>query len=240
MLPGDVLRVAGGVDGADGVCTAVQTEAKGLCCVDGELRFTQAGFAAAEAGVLTVASRFGNLYTPAAGDVVVGTVLDKAPDGYSVDIRAATPGFLAGLAFNGATKRSAPALAPGDAVLCRVALCGLGVQTALTCRDERDERSELGPLADGLVLRQPASETLCLLEDRGVLSRLSRLVRFRVAFGLNGALWVGAASAFDTVTCRLCLTDPQAMEEVAGQRARLRRAAGPRALQTPQTPQARE
>ncbi|KAK1866593.1 hypothetical protein I4F81_009109 [Pyropia yezoensis] len=81
---------------------------------------------------LHVASRT-RRYTPAAGDVVIGTILDRNADGYRVTIGAAEAARLPGLAFAGATKRNKPALAPGALLFGRVAAASRAAEAELTC-----------------------------------------------------------------------------------------------------------
>lgn len=107
---------------------------------------------------LHVASRT-RRYTPAAGDVVIGTILDRNADGYRVTIGAAEAARLPGLAFAGATKRNKPALAPGALLFGRVAAASRAAEAELTCVEVGESVSWLsgeatyGELVGGNVVR---------------------------------------------------------------------------------------
>ena len=58
-------------------------------------------------------------YIPSVGDPVVGTITDRHPDTYTVDIGAPFRALLPALAFEGATRRNRPNLkARGAALRC--------------------------------------------------------------------------------------------------------------------------
>ena len=120
-----------------------------------------------------------NRYTPAAGDTVVGVIVDRRGDGYSVDIRGGTTGggggggcgeasaSLPALAFEGATRRSRPTLRAGDAVFCRVAAAQRHVEAELTCMDEAGRAGGLGPLGPGAVVEVTTAHARALLAATG-------------------------------------------------------------------------
>ena len=62
-------------------------------------------------------------------------LLSHAADAFGVDIGAPFRAALPLLAFEGATKRNRPALAPGDLVYCRVEGACRDLDPALTCMD---------------------------------------------------------------------------------------------------------
>lgn len=74
--------------------------------LNGVLRATAVCYAENKAGVLSLSSRFARLYTPYEGDSIVGVVIERAIDGYLVDIRAALPAFIGATAFIGASRKN--------------------------------------------------------------------------------------------------------------------------------------
>ena len=53
-------------------------------------------------------------------DRVIGTIIKKNSQFYTIDINSSKYGILETLAFEGATKRNKPALNIGDSVYCKV------------------------------------------------------------------------------------------------------------------------
>lgn len=61
-------------------------------------------------GVGNLSLTFDSQYIPAAGESVLGTIFQRAGEGYRLDIGAAHPASLDGYAFEGASKKNKPRL----------------------------------------------------------------------------------------------------------------------------------
>lgn len=188
---------------------------------------------------LHVASRT-RRYTPAAGDVVIGTILDRNADGYRVTIGAAEAARLPGLAFAGATKRNKPALAPGALLFGRVAAASRAAEAELTCVEVGESVSWLsgeatyGELVGGNVVRVGLDAARRLMAGGGggggggkkkagaaaggpgVLAALGEAMAFEVVVGLNGRVWVKADQAPYTVLICNAIARVADMEVAAG------------------------
>jgi exosome complex component RRP40 len=146
------------------------------------------------AGKLWVEGR-ARRYSLAAGDAVVGRVTDRHGEGWAVDVSAPFPAALPALAFEGATRRNRPDLAPGDLVYARVVSAGRpGEEGELACTDVAGRAAGFGPLRGGTLVRTTTAHARRLLSDGGdpVLAALAGAgLAFEAAVGLNGRVWVG-------------------------------------------------
>ncbi|SPQ19522.1 f1a4630c-dc49-4d39-a614-c1d1998b0514 [Thermothielavioides terrestris] len=90
-------------------------------------------------------------YIPTTGDLVLATVTRNAPEAYLCSLSAYTPAAtLPHLAFEGATKKTRPQLAPGQLVYARVALAHRHMDPELECVSAATGRADgLGPIAAG-------------------------------------------------------------------------------------------
>lgn len=181
-------------------------------------------------------------YRPSVGDVVLGTVLQRFPESYSVDVGASGPADLPLLAFDVATKRAAPRLAPGDVVLARVDLAPVDSGAVLACKGKEGEVqrvqgagkpgagassssastsvSGLGPLAGGHEVRVSTAAARLLSTSPPFVRVLGSHLRFEMAVGANGRVWIDATDPrVPTLVGRVCqhavLVPKDDAEEVA-------------------------
>ncbi|KAL8386945.1 hypothetical protein RB595_010279 [Gaeumannomyces hyphopodioides] len=90
----------------------------------------------------------GGRYAPAAGDLVVGQVHHSSADYHFVSLAPHTPNaLLPVLAFEGATRKTRPVLAPGSLVYARVAMASRHMDPELECVSQATGKADgLGPL----------------------------------------------------------------------------------------------
>ncbi|KAL2161377.1 hypothetical protein VTH06DRAFT_8600 [Thermothelomyces fergusii] len=151
-----------------------------------------------------------NRYIPAPNDLVIAQVVRSTTDFYLCSLSAHTAAAtLPHLAFEAATKKTRPVLAPGQLVYARVALANRHMDPELECVDAATGRADgLGPLAGpGCVFDVSLGFARRLLmarsrEDGGVavLDLLAGEegggggLAFETAVGRNGKVWVGSES----------------------------------------------
>ena len=167
------------------------------------------GVIATKAGVLSfkAPNRFfvqssAKRYAPAVGDTVVGVVADRLPEAYRMRINGTSVALLPMLAFDGASKRNKPNLLSGSVVFGRIAACSKFMEPELSCqtlggpkRDWMTGQSVFGELKGGTLLEVSTALARRLLAPACVvLSELGRAWPFEVAVGLNGIVWLRAAS----------------------------------------------
>ncbi|GLI65446.1 hypothetical protein VaNZ11_008824 [Volvox africanus] len=141
-------------------------------------------------------------YIPAEGDVVVGVIVDKHSENFTVDIGGPFNAVLPLLSFEGATRRNRPNLHPGDLVYARVVQAHRDTDPVLSCTDSAGRSAGFGHLQDGMVLNCSSSLARQLLGSpiAPVLEALGSGLEFEMAVGLNGRVWLAAGTA---ATCVL-------------------------------------
>jgi exosome complex component RRP40 len=146
-------------------------------------------------------------YTAAVGDAVVGIVRARGAEAYSVHVRGSAPATLPLLAFDGASRRNKPSLAPGACVFARVVAASRHVNPELACtappgapkKDWASGESLYGELVGGRCVAVPSALARRLLDPTcALLSVLGRALTFQLAVGLNGLVWVCGAGDGET------------------------------------------
>eukprot|EP01104_Vermistella_antarctica_P018104 TRINITY_DN6601_c0_g1_i1.p1 TRINITY_DN6601_c0_g1~~TRINITY_DN6601_c0_g1_i1.p1 ORF type:complete len:252 (+),score=64.14 TRINITY_DN6601_c0_g1_i1:67-756(+) len=139
-------------------------------------------------------------YVPALEDMVVGTIIDRRGEGFSVDIGYASSAQLPFLAFEGATRRNRPDLAVGSVVYARVVVCNKDMDPELVCVNQKQKADCFGELKDGYVFK--CSIGLCaklLSSSCLVLEYLGQALPYEIAVGRNGRVWVRAGTCTHTI-----------------------------------------
>ncbi|GFR41490.1 hypothetical protein Agub_g2181 [Astrephomene gubernaculifera] len=136
-------------------------------------------------------------YIPAEGDVVVGVIVDKHSENFTVDIGGPFNAVLPQLSFEGATRRNRPNLHPGDLVYARVVQSHRDTDPVLSCVDGAGRAAGFGHLKEGTVINCSSSLARQLLASptAPVLEALGSGLQFELAVGLNGRVWLTAATA---------------------------------------------
>lgn len=150
-------------------------------------------------------------YLPSVNDLVIAQVHHSSTDTYHCSITPQTPFALLGqLAFEGANKKSRPQLKAGDLVYARVSKANKWDDVEIECFNSQTGKGEgLGPLKNGMLFEvsKEFSRRLMMGTDREgkskggivVLELLGEKVRFEVAVGRNGRVWVDSGSVRETV-----------------------------------------
>lgn len=184
------------------------------------LTATQAGFVTADAKRNTVSLQsFPNRrYIPTPNDLIIAQIHHSSADYFHCMVTPNTAHALLGqLSFEGATKKTRPALKQGDLVYARVLSMGVGpgAEVELTCVNPATGKAEpggLGPLVGGMVFdvstgmaarllrasstsadESDAIDGLVVLSELG--KKLEGLGGFEVAVGRNGKVWVDCSNA---------------------------------------------
>uniref|UniRef100_A0A5B6YY05 Ribosomal RNA-processing protein 40 n=1 Tax=Davidia involucrata TaxID=16924 RepID=A0A5B6YY05_DAVIN len=135
-------------------------------------------------------------YVPCVEDTVLGIVVDTKADNFLVDIKGPALAFLPVLAFEGGTRRNIPKFEVGTLLYVRVVKANTGMNPELSCTDANGKAAEFGPLRDGYMFESSTSLSRMLLSSPTcpVLEALGKKLSFEIAVGLNGRVWVNAAS----------------------------------------------
>ncbi|KAH9828220.1 KH domain [Teratosphaeria destructans] len=166
------------------------------------------------AGALSVDHRKGALwlehdggrYQPAVGDLVIAQIHHSTMDAYACALVPHTPYALLGqLAFEAANKKTRPQLKQADLVYARVVKTGKNEDTEIECFNSSTGKAEgMGPLKNGMLFSVSPSFARRLMmgtdkagQSKGavvVLEEVGEKLRFEVAVGRNGKVWVDAGS----------------------------------------------
>ena len=145
-------------------------------------------------------------YQPVVGDLVIAQIHHSSVDVYHCIITPHTSYALLGqLAFEGASKKTRPQLKSGDLVYARVTKANKWDDTELECVSASTGKSEgMGPLKNGMLFHvSPAfARRLMMGSTKGgvvVLEEVGEKVKFEVAVGRNGGVWVDSAGIRETV-----------------------------------------
>jgi len=161
-------------------------------------------------------------YVPALGDTVVGVVKDRQSEHYRVRVNGISLALLPFLAFDGATRRNKPDLAPGSLIFARVASCSPHMDPELTCcappgapkKDWVTGQGLFGSLQGGRLVHVSLGLSRRLLNPScALLSQLSRSFPFEMAVGLNGMVWFVAGDDLLTNTVAEALESAEDLDE---------------------------
>lgn len=132
---------------------------------------------------------------------MLGIVRSKGAEYYEVDIGAPFLALLPVLAFEGVTRRNRPILKEGDLVYCRVETANRDIQPTIVCTDASGRASGFGLLTGGMLVHCANSTCRSLLAQPmpEYLAKLGRSLRFEIAVGLNGRVWVNAGDMHSVI-----------------------------------------
>ncbi|KAJ6605691.1 hypothetical protein B0H10DRAFT_2076704 [Mycena sp. CBHHK59/15] len=146
-------------------------------------------------------------YVPAPQESVIGVIIQKAGDGFRVDIGSAQGASLDGLAFEGATKRNKPNLRIGNLVYARISLAHKDMEPELECFDAQTHKSEgFGELKGGFMVRCSLAMCRQLLDSKHfLLPLLGARFPLEAAVGVNGRVWVSAKDVPEIIAIARCI-----------------------------------
>ena len=152
----------------------------------------------ASAMVKVAPSSTGNKYFPRVNEIVIGRILSKHPEQYTVDVNAFSPATLEATAFEGATRRNKPNLEIGNLVYARVDSIDIATKKAtLSCISPTCKKawttgeSFFRELKGGFLVECSAWLVQYLLrEECHLLKRLSEHFVFDIFIGINGRVVV--------------------------------------------------
>jgi exosome complex component RRP40 len=150
-------------------------------------------------------------YLPSVGDLVVAQIHHSSTDTYHCALTPHTSFALLGqLSFEGANKKTRPKLDAGDLVYARVSRASKWEDTEIECVNSATGKAEgMGPLKGGVVFDVSSAFARRLMmgtdkegNSKGgvvVLEEIGEKVRFEVAVGRNGRVWVDSGSVKATL-----------------------------------------
>ncbi|TKA78236.1 hypothetical protein B0A55_04785 [Friedmanniomyces simplex] len=153
----------------------------------------------------------GGRYQPSVGDLVIAQIHHSSVETYSCTLTPHTSFALLGqLAFEGVSKKTRPQLKAGDVVYARVSKTSKWEDVEIECFNSATGKAEgMGPLKGGMLfdVRPAFARRLMMGTDKEgtskgsvvVLEEVGEKVKFEVAVGRNGRVWVDSGSVRETV-----------------------------------------
>uniref|UniRef100_A0A1B6DDQ9 Ribosomal RNA-processing protein 40 n=1 Tax=Clastoptera arizonana TaxID=38151 RepID=A0A1B6DDQ9_9HEMI len=140
-------------------------------------------------------------YIPKRGDYVIGTIKRKMGDYYAVDIGSSEEAVIHFLAFEGATKLKRPEIQRGDSIYAVVIISDPQQQPELACIDHNGKEGKMGLLmSDGLIFKCSLNLVRKILNPKCcILELLGETIKYEIAVGLNGKVWVNAVNVRSTI-----------------------------------------
>ncbi|CAK3773066.1 related to involved in ribosomal RNA processing, component of the exosome complex responsible for 3` end [Lecanosticta acicola] len=150
-------------------------------------------------------------YLPSVGDLVIAQVHHSSTETFSCALTPHTSFALLGqLSFEGANKKNRPQLRPGDLVYARVAKTDKFEDVEIECVNSQTGKAEgMGPLNGGMLFEvSPLFARRLMMgttkdgKSKGgvvVLDEVGDKMRFEVAVGRNGRVWIDSGSVKETV-----------------------------------------
>ncbi|XP_034039871.1 exosome complex component RRP40-like [Thalassophryne amazonica] len=140
-------------------------------------------------------------YVPAKGESVIGIVTTKSGDVFKVDVGGSEQASLSYLAFEGATKRNRPNVQVGDLVFGQFIIANKDMEPELACIDSSGRANGMGVFGSGGLLFKVSLGLVrrLLAPQSNIRQDLEKLFPFELVVGMNGRLWVKAASVQQTL-----------------------------------------
>lgn len=154
------------------------------------------------------------------GERIVGVVVSKSGLTARVDIGSNELATLNLLAFESATKKNRPNVKVGDVVYARVVAPVKDAEVELVCITSTLKRDGMGLLnaASGhhsVMICVPVHVARKLLSPQNkVLEKLGEKIRFEVAIGMNGRLWLASKNMEALIFISGVLTRQQLSDNV--------------------------
>lgn len=140
-------------------------------------------------------------YVPVKGESVIGIVTTKSGDVFKVDVGGSEQASLSYLAFEGATKRNRPNVQVGDLVYAQFLIANKDMEPELVCIDSSGRANGLGVFGAGGLLFKGSLGLVrrLLMPQNEILKDLEKLYPCELVLGMNGRLWVRAATVQKTL-----------------------------------------
>lgn len=156
-------------------------------------------------------------YIPAVGDLVLAVVHHSTVDYFMCSLTAYTPhAALPQLAFEGASKKTRPNLVAGSLVYARVSVASKHIDPEIECVHSSTGKADgLGELKGGMLfdISLGMARRLMMTKSReeggvAVLEEFGeRGVRFEIAVGRNGKVWINSDSVKATLAIGRAITE---------------------------------
>ena len=152
-------------------------------------------------------------YIPARDETVVGIVTKKIGDYFRVDIGASEQATIYFLAFEGATKKIRPMLNIGDVIFAKLLMACPDMEPELVCVNSVGSKEKLGILGDdGFLFTCSLHLVRKILNPQcKLLKILGEGLKFEIAVGMNGKIWVRGIDVDTTIAVGDAILDAEVL-----------------------------
>jgi exosome complex component RRP40 len=150
-------------------------------------------------------------YIPARDETVVGVVTKKTGDYFRVDIGASEQATIYFLAFEGATKKIRPMLNIGDVIFAKLLMACPDMEPELVCVNSVGSKEKLGILPeDGFLFTCSLHLVRKILSPHcKLLKILGEGLKFEIAIGMNGKIWIKGVDVDTTIAVGDAILDAE-------------------------------
>ncbi|OWB78743.1 hypothetical protein B5S32_g2943 [[Candida] boidinii] len=152
-------------------------------------------------------------YIPQVNDFVIGTIVGAFGEFYRVSLaNFSAPAILSQYAFPNATKKNRPHLNIGDIVYARVSCADRELDVEIECIDPTTGKDGgFGVLEGGYLFDVKLGYARYLLfnESSELFNKLVTKVKFEIAIGVNGKVWIKTDDIKSTIACSRSIKEAQ-------------------------------
>ncbi|KAL0235361.1 hypothetical protein GEMRC1_001943 [Eukaryota sp. GEM-RC1] len=191
VLPGDTVRSI----------SSTQTPipiSSGLTLQNSQVVAQQCGKFLTKGNACVLLSDCGK-YLPSAQDLVIGVIVDRLAENFKVDIGTIEYAALPFSEFESYTKKNRPDIPINSLIYARVTLAGKHVEPELSCMSADGKGTGFGHLEGGFLLDVPLAFSRKLLRNSSIIQLIGARLKFEVAVGINGKIWIKADECAHTV-----------------------------------------
>lgn len=152
-------------------------------------------------------------YIPQVGDLVIGTIIGQFGEYYKVSLNESSCVVLLNIfAFPNASKKNRPRLQIRDLIYARVSIAEKNIEAELSCIDAvTGKDGGFGVLNGGFCFNVSTAYSRFLLFSPNalILSKLVEKIKFEIAIGVNGKIWIKSDDSKSTMFCVYVISESE-------------------------------
>ena len=168
----------------------------GLRWQDNIVRATRTGILKRSGKHLYYVDTHQKRYIPQKREYVIGIVLKKKGENYTIDIGGSEFATISYLSFENASKKNIKEMKPGDLIYGQLLVANKDMEPELVCIDFYNRAVGMGSLPEGGVMFTVPLHVARKIVDpeNPFLLQIGKKINYEVVVGFNGRVWVKAKS----------------------------------------------
>lgn len=202
VLPGDEILQFNPDVNKERICIG-----PGLRWEDNVVRATKPGILKKTTKKLYYVDTHQKRYIPQRREFVIGIVLKKKGDYYTIDIGGSEQATISYLSFENASKKTRKEMKPGDLIFGQLLVANKDMEPEMVCIDTYDRAVGMGSLPEGGIMFNVSLHVARLIvnPENPFLLNISKKVQYAIVTGFNGRVWVKAKKQSDMVAIMNCI-----------------------------------